>query len=154
MTRLDPVVTGLSGLLLVLAACGPLRRSPEAAQPAERAAEVTSSNGAIVITGSALDDGPGPLLPAIAGKVPSMRVRHRNGQCPQIALRSHVSFDPRVVVNPLVYVDGTRAGDTCILEGLRASDVQRVEVYPLGFTTRPGYSTHAHGLILVFMRSS
>ena len=32
-------------------------------------------------------------------------------------------------------------------------DVARVEVYPQGVTRRPGYGTHAHGLILVFMRT-
>jgi hypothetical protein len=58
------------------------------------------------------------------------------------------------LTNPHVYVDGTRTTDTCILETLRAEDVERIEVYPQGFTTRPGYGTHANGLILVFMRSS
>jgi hypothetical protein len=28
-----------------------------------------------------------------------------------------------------------------------------VEIYPMGYTTRPGYATHAHGLILLFTRS-
>ena len=68
-----------------------------------------------------------------------------------MTLRSAVTFQG--VVNPHVYVDGTRATDTCVLESLRTVDVERVEVYPQGFTTRPGYGTHAHGLILVFMRS-
>jgi len=49
-------------------------------------------------------------------------------------------------------VDGARATDTCVLESLRATDIGRVEVYPQGFTSRPGYRTHAEGLILVFMR--
>jgi hypothetical protein len=56
------------------------------------------------------------------------------------------------ITDPLVYLDGTRTRDTCILEQLRATDVERVEIYPMGVTTRPGYSTHPHGLILVFMR--
>jgi len=43
------------------------------------------------------------------------------------------------------------ATDTCILESLRAQDVESVEIYPMGFTTRPGYASHAHGLILVFL---
>jgi len=30
-------------------------------------------------------------------------------------------------------------------------DVESVEIYPMGFTTRPGYASHAHGLILVFL---
>jgi hypothetical protein len=85
------------------------------------------------------------------GKVPNFRVQNHANACPEITLRNHVSFSG--VVNPLVYVDGTLSTDTCILESLRSGDVERVEVYPLGFTTRPGYGRHAHGLILVFMRS-
>ena len=112
---------------------------------------VTQERGAIVLTGSALSDGAGFVLAALTGKVPNMRVRQYSGECPQITLRSHVSFEG--IVNPHVYVDGTRATDTCILETIRTSDVERVEVYPQGFTTRPGYGTHAHGLILVFLRS-
>lgn len=152
MTTWRSIGTALLVSAGIVAACGPLRRSPETAQPADRSADgVSSTSGATIITGAALEDGPGPLLPAMVGKVPNMRIHHRGGQCPEIILRSHVSFHG--VVNPHVYVDGTRAGDTCILETLRASDVQRVEVYPLGFTTRPGYGMHAQGLILVFMRS-
>ena len=48
-------------------------------------------------------------------------------------------------------MDGTLSADTCIPESLRTNDVQSGEV-PQGFTKRPGYATHAHGLILVFMR--
>jgi hypothetical protein len=84
------------------------------------------------------------------GKVPNLRIHPSSGQCPQISLRSHVTFE--TVVEPHIYVDGTRATDTCILESLRGQDVDMVEIYPMGFTTRPGYATHAHGLILVFMR--
>ncbi len=51
-------------------------------------------------------------------------------------------------------MDGTRALDTCILGMLRAGDVRRVEIYPMGVTTRPGYSPHSHGLILVFLREA
>jgi hypothetical protein len=87
----------------------------------------------------------------MSGKVPNFRVRRSTGECPEISLRNHVSSP--TPVNPPVYVDGTRTTDTCILESLRTADVERVEVYPQGFTTRPGYRTHAYGLILVFMRS-
>lgn len=114
--------------------------------------EVTFDRGGVIVTGPALQDGPGSLLAAISGKVPNFRVQRHEGQCPEIFLRNHASF--RSFVNPHVYVDGTRTTDTCILESLRGGDVDRVEVYPQGFTHRPGYGTHAHGLILVFMRSA
>lgn len=108
-------------------------------------------DGATIISGIDLEDGWGSVLSAIQGKVPGLRIQRRSGQCPQISLRSHVTFQS--VVNPHVYVDGTRTTDTCILESLRAEDVESVEVYPMGVTKRPGYGTHAHGLILVFMRT-
>ena len=113
---------------------------------------VSFEKGAVFLSGSALGDGPGSVMAAMMGKVPNFRVRRLGNECPQITLRNSVTFQG--VVNPHVYVDGTRATDTCILESLRTEDVERVEVYPQGFTTRPGYGTHAHGLILVFMRSA
>jgi hypothetical protein len=112
---------------------------------------VFMENGGIVIAGRALEDGPGTVLAAMSGKIPSMRVHRSAEACPEIMLRNAVNF--KGLVNPHVYVDGTRSTDTCVLDTLRTSDVDRVEVYSLGFTTRPGYGRSAHGLILVFMRS-
>ena len=112
---------------------------------------VAHDRGAVVLTGHALEDGAGTVLGAMAGKVPNFRIQHTGSGCPSITLRSYVSYVG--LANPHVYVDGTRATDTCVLESLRSSDVQRVEVYPQGFTRRPGYGTHAPGLILVFMRT-
>jgi hypothetical protein len=133
-------------LLVLLAACAPVRGGRNAA------AGVSSEDGALVLTGASLLDGPGDLLTTMVGKVPNMRLRRVRNQCPQITLRNAVSFQS--IVNPHVYVDGARATDTCILESLYAQDVQRVEVYPSGVTTRPGYGRHSHGLILVFMRGA
>jgi len=135
------------GGVVLLAGCASLKRG-ERSQPEEG---VFFEKGAIVLTGSALTDGPGTVLAAMSGKVPNLRVQHRGGRCPEITLRNTQSFQSDL--NPHVYVDGTRSTDTCILESLRTADVERVEVYPQGFTTRPGYGTHANGLILVFMRS-
>lgn len=132
----------------LLAACGLARPG------AERSAGggVTMEDGAIVLTRASLEDGGADLLRAMTGKVPNFRVRRVRGGCPQITLRSAVSYQS--VVNPHVYVDGARATDTCVLESLQAHDVERVEVYSSGVTNRPGYGRHAHGLILVFMRSA
>jgi hypothetical protein len=113
---------------------------------------VFSRDGATVITGVALSDGRGSILSAIRGKVPSFRVTHPAGGCPRISLRNFVTF--ATVVNPHVYVDGTRTIDTCVLESLRTQDVDTVEVYAMGFTRRPGYAPHPHGLILVFLRGA
>ncbi len=143
------VVLALVGAIL-MTACGALRGG-EAGNDDTETAGISQEKGATILMGAALKDGPGTVLAAMTGKVPNMRVRKVDDQCPTISLRNHVSFVG--IVNPHVYVDGTRSNDTCILEALRTSDVDRVEVYPLGFTTRPGYGTHGQGLILVFMRS-
>ncbi|MEJ2503638.1 MAG: hypothetical protein P8177_10075 [Gemmatimonadota bacterium] len=148
-TRKRSAILGGSmlGLLLPLmagAACG--------TSPPPEGPEVASSGpGKTVIEGRALEDGRGSVLDVIRGKTPSLRVRQDVGKCPRITLRNDVSFLSQV--NPTVYVDGTRAGDTCILESIRGSDVKLLEIYPRGVTTRPGYGMHAHGLILLFMRS-
>lgn len=113
---------------------------------------VESEGGAIILSGVALNEARGSVLDALRGTVPGMRILSHVDQCPQVSLRSHVTFQSQV--NPHVYVDGTRAVDTCILETLRTDDVESVEVYPMGVTKRPGYGTHAHGLILVFMRGA
>jgi len=138
--------------------CASSARGPDfqgAAQPAaeENRTEgggITREGGAIVLTGQALTDGTGSVLAALVGKVPNFRLQRNTTGCPIVTLRNAVSF--MGVVSPHVYVDGTRATDTCVLESTRTVDVERVEVYPQGVTKRPGYGTHAHGLILIFMR--
>lgn len=137
--------------VVLLAGCAASRGEPKEAVDAEKAG-VSFDRGAVVLTGAALEDGAGSVLGAMAGKVPNFRIQRRSSGCPEITLRSYVSYVG--IASPHVYVDGTRATDTCVLEALRTIDVQRVEVYPQGFTRRPGYGTHAPGLILVFMRAT
>jgi hypothetical protein len=111
-----------------------------------------SGSGMTVLAGEALRDGSGSVLDAIRGKTPSLRVREdMRDRCPVITLRNDASFQSQV--RPAIYVDGTRATDTCILRSIRTVDVELVEIYPRGVTHRPGYGMHAHGLILLFMRS-
>lgn len=114
-------------------------------------ASVRSNGGGTVVSGPALLDGHGSVLESLRGKVPGLNIRNDGEPCPRITLRNDASH--RTQVTPLVYVDGTRTMDTCILESLRSRDVETVEVYPTGVTNRPGYITHPHGLILVFLRS-
>ncbi|HSJ06490.1 MAG TPA: hypothetical protein VK936_07305 [Longimicrobiales bacterium] len=128
--------------VLLLAACGAARTGTSDS--------VTREGNAFILAGADLVESRGSLLSTMQGRIPNLRLRRQSGECPEISLRSHSSaLSP---VNPHVYVDGTRTADTCILESLRGEDVERVEVYPQGVTNRPGYATHAHGLILVFMR--
>jgi hypothetical protein len=148
MLRRHVVGVIVSGLLVATGACVAARRGGTATVRDG----VSFEGGAVILTGAALRDGAGTVLAAMRGKVPNFRVWHRAGRCPDITLRSATTM--HVDANPHVYVDGTRATDTCILETLRTEDVDRIEVYPQGFTKRPGYGTHAPGLILVFMRST
>ena len=141
-------MTFLCAMMLV-AACAGSRQGTAGEQP-RNSDGVFIEKGAVVLTGSALGDGHGSLLDTMRGKIPSFRLHRSAGMCPEISLRGKASFSG--LVNPDVYVDGARTTDTCVLESLRAADAERVEVYPMGFTTRPGYRTHAEGLILVFMR--
>ena len=108
--------------------------------------------GATVISGSALDEASGSVLNAMRGRVPGMRILGNLDGCPQISLRNHATLN--AVVNPLVYVEGTRTVGTCLLGTLRTEDVEAIEIYPMGVSRRPGYATHSNGLILVFMRGA
>lgn len=139
--------------VVLLAGCGTIPGIGGTPTPdPDAASEIPESgSGITVIAGRQLLDGHGSVLDAIRGKTPSLRVRRDVGPCPRITLRNDASFMTQT--NPSIYVDGTRSSDTCILQSLRASDVEFVEIYPMGVTSRPGYGMDAHGLILVFMRS-
>ena len=134
---------------MLLTGCATTRSS--GGDEPENRSDVRFEGGGFVIDGRALEDGPGSIVAALTGKVPNFRLQRTSGECPVIALRSAVSYTS--TVNPHVYVDGVRATNTCVLTSIRTHDVSRVEVYPQGVTQRPGYGIHAHGLILVFMRS-
>lgn len=140
--------TALILLAVLMAACAKHQPRDETA---DLAGGVEVREGVIIVSGVTLQDETGSVIDALVGRVPNFRVQRLSGTCPQISLRTHVSFQS--VTDPHVYVDGTRVGDTCVLDSLRAENVAVVEIYPMGFTTRPGYATHAHGLILVFLRT-
>jgi hypothetical protein len=137
------------GCIVFLSGCAALKNPTRSSRTD---GGISSEDGAIIISGRALDDQRGTVLDTMEGRVPGMQIFRYHDKCPQVALRSHQTF--RTVVNPYVYVDGTRASDTCILNQLVTDNVDSIEIYPMGVTMRPGYATHAHGLILIFMRSA
>jgi hypothetical protein len=149
LVSIRPQRFGLLVLALLLAACASQRFSEEQTGSFEGGVEI--QGGATVISGVTLESETGSVLDALVGRVPNFRVRRISGDCPQITLRTSVSFES--VTNPQVYVDGTQIANTCVLEELMAQNVELVEIYPMGVTSRPGYTTHSHGLILVFLRS-
>jgi hypothetical protein len=112
--------------------------------------QTPAPDNAFVLDRAQLSDFEGSLLTAMIGRVPGLRV-DQNAACPAMALQGHMNTMPGVS-EPQIYVDGARAGNTCVLGMLRAGDVERVEVYSSGVTSRPGYLGNAHGLILIFMR--
>ena len=142
---IHPMHFSILFLMLSMGGCAPAQPPGPSARGDGR---IRTRNGATILTGVTLTETQGSILAAMEGRVPNLRVRIRPQGCSAINLRNQTAYRP---VSPLVYVDGARATDTCILESLRAQDVESVEIYPMGFTTRPGYASHAHGLILVFL---
>lgn len=111
----------------------------------------SGGRNAYVIERDDLVDSDRSALGVMVGRVPNLRV-DRTGRCPALSLRGTSSVTQSS--NPVVYIDGTRAMDTCILDGLRAADLRRVEVYPAGVAPGTGYTTSGTGLILLFSRRS
>lgn len=104
---------------------------------------------AVVLSGEELWDRSGSVLRVLRGRLASVRVT-RGGQCPRIIMRGHTSIAGEENAN--VFIDGTPMLNTCVLATLAASAVKRIEVYPMGVTGRPGYSSSSDGLLLLFMR--
>jgi len=145
--RLHPLVP----FFLLLGAC--------ATRPFDRSTEPggeplgTTTAGTYVLTGDALAGDPTlSVLDAIRRTMPQMRIVRSPDPtvCPLIDLRGR----DRVFngSNPDVYVDGQHSLDTCVLNSILAINADRVEVYPLGVTSRAGYPSTGHGLILVFLQ--
>ncbi len=117
---------------------------------AQPAASPRSAN-VLVLKGAQLQAQQGAtVLDVIRADLPGIRITQPDQGCPSLAIRGPDTMPG--FTEPKVYVDGTATGSTCVLDDLQAIDVARVEVYPLGFTMRPGYAPNAHGLILVFTR--
>jgi hypothetical protein len=106
---------------------------------------------ALVLSGEQVWGQTGTLLGVLSRRVAGLRVQQTGASsCPAIVLRGRTSIFGSS--DPGVYVNGVRAQDTCILDLTNALDVERVEVYPMGTTQRPGYRANPNGLILVFLR--
>lgn len=151
MSRSTAVAIGTT--MLLLAGCASSGGGAGAADPARSSADSTGiPDDALVVGADALAGTSDNLLDVLMRELSSMQVVDpRMAGCPLVSFRGPVTGTP--MSNPLVYVDGTRSSGTCLLTSLNSTSVQRVEIYPTGHTGRPGYVTHPHGLILIFMRS-
>jgi hypothetical protein len=139
------VRSALVGALLAVATSACAGKSSRSPSPG--GSEQPRGN-AIVLASNDLASG-GSLLDSLHGRVRNMRVERRPGRCPDIRMRGDRTII--LATYPLIYVDGNPFSETCILEQIRVNQVERVEIYPSGFTSRPGYKTSPYGLILVFL---
>ncbi len=141
-------VVGLSALAIGCKTSRPYDRSND---PGGRPLTSTTT-GSLIIQGRALSADPSrTVLDVIRHAMPQLRIAGwtQFTRCPLLELRGKDSVEG--TNNPDVYVDGTRTSDTCPLVTIQAVQTGRVEVYPLGMTSRPGYPSSGHGLILIFL---
>lgn len=105
---------------------------------------------AVVVSERDLNGRNADLVSVLRNRVAGLQVDN-SGSCRTVILRGRRSiFGDN---SPLVYVDGQRTGDACVLNMLNPGDISRVEVYPQGVPRAP-YVSHANGVILVFMRTA
>lgn len=130
---------------LAAASCG--TATPPAEGPSARGAAPHSAR----VTRAEHFRGRSSVLSVLQSRNAGMQVQRGSG-CPQITLRGRNSVNGSS--NPVVYVDGNRTSDTCILEMLDPDDVDRVEVYPGGVAPGGRPATSPTGLILVYMRQA
>jgi hypothetical protein len=144
--RYVPLRTVLA-TVLVLAGCGGAQKSGEGAI----SLSPTRSGNAYVLAGEQLWQRSSDLLSLIANRITVVQVRRTAG-CPNIVMRGQKSYIGSSDAD--VYVNGTRAGNTCLLELMRSEDVERVEVYPMGVTGQAGVSANPNGVILIYLRKA
>ena len=141
----------ISALAFLVSSCATSQAFDRTTEPGGQPLGTTTT-GVVILTGDELKaEVSWTLLDAIRRAMPGVQVTDWTAnQCPVIVIRGRDS----VVGNsdPDVYVDGTRTTDTCPLTTLQAIQASRVEVYPQGVTTRPGYPSRGHGLILIFLQ--
>lgn len=132
----------VAGATLLLAGC--------AAQTRVANSDDIRIGNAIVIEDESFEPARGNVLSILQLHVRGMTVS-RADACPRILVRAGATRSQ--AAQAIVYVDGQRMSDTCILDGLDVDGVSRAEVYPSGVTQRPGYHSNTGGLILLFMKN-
>jgi hypothetical protein len=148
MKRRVMQLVGIVGAVLLV---GCARGTSQAKlEPLTSAAEPDSS-GARIFTAAELGSDGRSLLDVLRQRLPNIQVA-RTADCPAVYLRGRSTITSTSY--PGIYVDGTEAINTCILQSLSTPDLRRVEVYPFGVTQRPGYRSNAYGLILIFTRQA
>lgn len=137
----------LWGLVL---GCATSRSYDRSTDPGGKPLPPQTSGTTILTDGLSADPGR-TVLDAIRRAMPQVKVTGWTANyCPMVELRGKDSVTGNS--DPDIYVDGTRTVDTCLLSTLPAMQTSRIEVYPMGVTSRAGYPSRGHGLILIFLR--
>lgn len=110
---------------------------------------VVQEGNAMVLTAALLHQDGRPLLDVLRQRLTNLQI-DATESCPDVYMRGRSSIAN--ASNATIYVDGQRAANSCILNDLFAFNLERVEVYPMGVTQRPGYFSDPDGLILIFLR--
>ena len=143
---------GITGMLGAVAVSGCRGSAPRNLNGSGQVDAQAQAGAAITIVGEQLWNQGGDLMTVVKNRVSSMQIRRsRTAPCPEITIRGRKSVQGPS--DPRIYVDGTPAVNTCILEMLNPINIERVEVYPSGISRRPGYFADPNGLILVFSRN-
>jgi TonB-dependent Receptor Plug Domain len=148
-TRLASSILALSGLAVGCATSQSFDRTTEPGGDPLR----TTTAGSVIITRESLASSAGfTVLDVIRQAMPSFMVTGftDHDRCPMVEIRGKDSVAG--YSDPDIYVDGTRTANTCTLTMMQAIQANRIEVYPMGVTSRPGYSSSGHGLILIFLQ--
>ena len=135
-------------LLAPTFACGGAARQSRSATGSSRLPGNNAGSG-IVFSGPDMQEHGGTLLAFLSPRISGMVVDFGSQPCPGIQMRGQKSLFGSS--DPVVYVDGVRTANSCVLQMLSTRDIMSVEVYPMGLSHRPGYEAHPNGLILVFM---
>lgn len=142
----------LLALCMLAVACKTSQSFDRTTEPGGRPLSPTTA-GSVILTNRDLSGDAGrTVLDAIKRAMPQLRIAGwtEYTRCPNLELRGKDSV--KGSSNPEVYVDGTRTADTCPLVNLQAMQADRVEVYPMGVTSRTGYPSSGHGMILIFLQ--
>lgn len=118
-------------------------------EPAVHEPQSHHTGNVMVLDSASLHSGDPNLLHVLRDHIATMTVRTGHRNCPEVTLRGQQSVLGSN--DPVIYVDGTRAADTCVLEMLNVADVESVEVFPLG--VRAGYMASSTGLIFITSRT-
>lgn len=107
-----------------------------------------SSGSATIFPTELLHQANRPLLDLLEQHLTNMQVVN-GSPCPEVYLRGKSNIT--TPSDPAIYVNSTRAANTCILTALETYNIERVEVYPNGLPKGGQYFSNPYGVIVITM---